>query len=420
LKTNIDIAIIGAGPYGLSLAATLRDRGVSHRIFGAPMHSWAEHMPRGMHLKSEAFASSLYDPRGKFTLKAFCLDQGLPYEDIGYPVPLAKFVEYGQAFQRELVPHLEPVDVTALTQSGKEFSLTLENGEQLTAQIVLLATGIRYIQYVPAELQDLGPRFVSHTYDHAPLEKFAGKSLAVIGGGASALGFAALAADAGAHAEVFVRESSVSLHDAPTVDRPLLERIRNPWTGLGPSWRSWLCVHLPLVFWSLPETSRLRIVRRHLAPAANWTVKKTIEEKVTVHCGQRLERAEAIDGKLHLHFAGPSGKTVHVADHVVAGTGYRADVDRLTFMDAPLRARIARQADGSPVLNSHFEGSVPGLYFTGPASASSFGPMLRFVYGVEFTCKRIAGRVCKAAARQRRSVPVNQLKPAANGDMFRA
>jgi thioredoxin reductase len=417
LRAKIDIAIIGAGPYGLSVAATLRDRGISHRIFGAPMHSWAEHMPRGMHLKSEAFASSLYDPKGRFTLKAFCLAQGLPYEDIGYPVPLATFVEYGQAFQRELVPHLEPVDVASLSQSGKDYSLTLQNGEQLTARHVILATGIRYLQYIPSELQNLGPQFVSHTYDHAALDRFAGQSVAVIGGGASALGFAALAADAGAHTEVFVRDSSVNLHDAPELDRPLLERIRAPWTGLGPSWRSWLCVHLPLVFWSLPESLRLKIVGSHLGPAGNWTVKKTIEEKVPVHCGQRLERAEVVGGKLHLHFAGSSGNTTHVADHLVAGTGYHADVDKLAFIDAPLRNQIARQANGSPVLNSHFEASVPGLYIAGPAAASSFGPMLRFVYGAEFTSKRIASRVCAVVARH--SVGVNKLKRVIDSDTAR-
>lgn len=411
MRTKTDIAIVGAGPYGLSLAATLRARGIAHRVFGAPMHTWAEHMPRGMHLKSEAFASSLYEPTGKFTLKAFCKAQGLPYRDIGFPVPLAKFVEYGQAFQRHLVPHLEPVDVTALAKSGEDYHLTLESGEELIAHVVILATGIRFYDYLPAELRDLGPQFVSHTYDHAALEKFAGKSLAVIGGGASALGFAALAADAGAQAQVFVRESSVNIHEPPNLQRPLMERIRAPWTGLGPSWSSWACVHLPLVYWSLPEALRLEIGRHHLGPSGNWTIKKTVEEKVPVHCGSQLKHAEVIAGKLNLHFAGPSGETTHVADHLVMGTGYRADVDRLTFVDPALRAQIARQANGSPVLSSHFEASVSGLYFAGLAAASSFGPMLRFVYGVEFASKRIAGHLPVAVARRCRRVPSAQLKP---------
>ena len=51
------VVIIGAGPYGLSVAAHLRAHGVAFRIFGAPLDSWRNHMPVGMMLKSDGFAS---------------------------------------------------------------------------------------------------------------------------------------------------------------------------------------------------------------------------------------------------------------------------------------------------------------------------------------------------------------------------
>jgi cation diffusion facilitator CzcD-associated flavoprotein CzcO len=57
----IETAIIGAGPYGLSIAAHFRSRGISFRVFGRPMDSWLRHMPKGMHLKSDGFASNLSD-----------------------------------------------------------------------------------------------------------------------------------------------------------------------------------------------------------------------------------------------------------------------------------------------------------------------------------------------------------------------
>lgn len=56
------VAIIGAGPYGLSIAAHLRAYGIPFRIFGAPLDSWRRHMPVGMMLKSDGFASSLSAP----------------------------------------------------------------------------------------------------------------------------------------------------------------------------------------------------------------------------------------------------------------------------------------------------------------------------------------------------------------------
>jgi len=59
---DFDAAVIGAGPYGLATAAHLDARGVTTQVFGRPMSSWLERMPRGMFLKSEGFASSIGDP----------------------------------------------------------------------------------------------------------------------------------------------------------------------------------------------------------------------------------------------------------------------------------------------------------------------------------------------------------------------
>ena len=36
----LETAIIGTGPYGLSIAAHFRRRGIPYRIFGRPMDSW--------------------------------------------------------------------------------------------------------------------------------------------------------------------------------------------------------------------------------------------------------------------------------------------------------------------------------------------------------------------------------------------
>src|SRR5260370_21715272 len=78
-------AIVGAGPYGLSIAAHLSARGLRPIVFGRSMSSWREGMPRGMRLKSEGFASSLSDPAGEFTPQAFC-EAGHPaFADITFP-----------------------------------------------------------------------------------------------------------------------------------------------------------------------------------------------------------------------------------------------------------------------------------------------------------------------------------------------
>jgi cation diffusion facilitator CzcD-associated flavoprotein CzcO len=123
MTSSSKVAIIGAGPYGLSIAAHLHARGIEFRIFGTTMHSWRTRMPSGMFLKSEGFASSLHDLARCFTLKRFCAESGLPYEANGLPVPLETFTAYGLAFQRRLVPNVEDKAVVRLDQSPDGFLL---------------------------------------------------------------------------------------------------------------------------------------------------------------------------------------------------------------------------------------------------------------------------------------------------------
>ena len=94
-----DVAIVGAGPYGLSLAAHLAAVGVDLRIFGRPMESWRGHMPEGMLLKSDPFASNLADPKDYYTLARYSAERSIEHSE-SKPVLLSTFCEYGLAFQK--------------------------------------------------------------------------------------------------------------------------------------------------------------------------------------------------------------------------------------------------------------------------------------------------------------------------------
>ena len=408
------VAIIGAGPYGLSLAAYLRASGVETRIFGNPMQTWLTQMPKGMHLKSEGFASTLYDPARSLTLGRYCQDQKLPYADIGLPVPLETFTRYGLEFQKRLVPHLETQEVVSLERSGSYFRLGLANGETATACRAVVAAGISHFQYVPPSLAGLSEEFVTHSSHYRDFERFRNRQVIVIGAGASAMDTTAALLDVGADVQVVARNPAVRFHSPSSpLPRPLNERISSPMTGLGPGWKSWLCTEAPLVFRMMPEKFRLLVVRKHLGPAAGWTIKDKIVGHVPFHLSMSLERAEVVGAGVQLHVQDSAGgKKTFSADHVIAATGYRVDLRRLVFLRPELLQEI-RSLENTPELSSHFESSVPGLYFVGAASANTFGPLARFAYGAGFTSRRLSKHLIRKHAREFASAPSKPLRPSA-------
>jgi glycine/D-amino acid oxidase-like deaminating enzyme len=148
------IVIVGAGPYGLSVAAHLRRHGLPFRIFGSPMQTWSN-MPGGMFLKSEGRASNLSDSAGSYTLKAHCEQYGLSYGEYGVPVPLETFVDYGLKFQQRLVPEVEDTRVLALRRSAHGYELQTATGELLAAKSVVVAVGISHFRHIPRRLAHL-------------------------------------------------------------------------------------------------------------------------------------------------------------------------------------------------------------------------------------------------------------------------
>ena len=398
--TTCDVAIIGAGPYGLSIAAHLKARRVDFRIFGHPMHTWRTHMPKGMRLKSEGFASSLYDPTSSFTLETYCKEKRIPYSHVGLPVPLDVFSSYGIEFQKRFVGELECKQVESVQGAPDGFRIRLDDGTMLSSRRVVVASGLTNYEYTPPNLAALPQEFVTHSSRHYEVGHFKGREVAIIGAGASALDLAALLHQAGAKVQVIARKPKIRFHDAPKTDKPsLLSRLRHPLTGIGPGWQLFFYANAPLVFRKMPQEFRFRKVREVLGPAPCWFVKEQIVGKIAFTLGVNIADAKIRNGRVNLRLVASDGseKTLE-AEHVIAATGYKVDLNRLAFLDSNLKSAI-RSVENTPVLSSNFESSVPGLYFVGIPAANTFGPLLRFAVGAQFTAPRLSRHLAKSAKR---------------------
>ena len=172
-------------------------------------------MPEAMVLKSEGNGSNLYDPHGELTLKRYCEDIGLPYKDLGYPIPLSTFIDYGIAFQQRFVPRLEDRHVTEVDPTQYGYDIHLDDGEIARARHVIVAAGIRAYEYMPPELEKLPDGLASHSAMHVKVEPFAGKQVAVIGGGASAINLAAVLNKVGAEVTLVARRPAIAYCGPP-------------------------------------------------------------------------------------------------------------------------------------------------------------------------------------------------------------
>ncbi|MEV0112037.1 FAD-dependent oxidoreductase [Streptomyces sp. NPDC050844] len=394
------VAIIGAGPFGLSTAAHLRARGIPVRIFGEPMVSWRARMPAGMLLKSTPAASNIDAPQRGHNLVDYCDAAGIPRlvtdEDI---IPVETFVAYGEWFKQKLVPELEQVRVVSVDRRGAAgFELKLDSGEQFTARAVVVATGLSGLAQLPPELAaavpdgptPTGP--VSHSSQHHDLSRFSGRDLIVVGAGQSALETAALAAEAGANVRVVARGKGSVGFGAPPWEQP---RLR-PESPFGRAWSLYAISYYPHPYRYLPPQARHFLVRRILGPLGAWWLRDRFEGKVETHEVRRVASADVRDGSPVLRVETLGGRTRELsADHVMAATGYRVDIAAMDFLGHALRARLA-VSRGTPKLGAGYVSSVPGLYFTGLPAAASYGPVMRFVCGTEFASPRLARHLAAA------------------------
>jgi FAD-dependent urate hydroxylase len=390
IRSRCDVAIVGAGPYGLSAAAHLRTLGgLNVKVFGEPMSFWAD-MPRGMLLRSAWEACHIGFPNGDLTLDAYKSEVG---GDFGKPVPLDAFIAYGEWFQNIAVPDVDTRRVVSVESGPGGFRLLLEDGETVRADRVVVAAGIEAFRSRPVVFDQFSPSLVTHSSENHDLGRFAGARVLVIGGGQSALESAALLHESGAKVEVIARKEQLIWLHGGTVQRRLgrLKPLFYAQTDVGPAGLSRL-VAVPGLFRRLPRPMQARLAHRAIRPAgARWLVDRVADVPLTT--GRSVVEADATGAGMRLLLDDGSRRT---ADHVILGTGYRVDVAAYDFLSPGLRG-VVRRVGGYPVLGRGLQSSIPGLHFVGAPAAWSFGPTMRFVSGSWFAAQQLTAHLRRTA-----------------------
>lgn len=392
--TAVPLLIVGAGPFGLAVAAYARRQGIEHLVVGEPMGFWKTHMPAGMRLRSGP--DWHYDPFDEDTLEVYLRTHpGEPGGDD--PLTLKRYLGYAEWFQRRKGIDVRPAHLVRLDHGGARpgFTATLDDGGTMAAQQVVLALGFRHFAHVPAPYPELFPSDrLAHTCDLVDFSALAGRRVLIVGGRQSAFEWAALVRERGADAVYLSYRHatpSFAVSDWSWV-KPLVDGIERD-----PGW-----------FRRLTAAERDEVSRRLWAEGRlklePWLASRIAHERIrlfphTHPTGCREHSGSGLTVTLNDGTALP-------VDQVVMATGYKVDVSRVPMLAAGNILGTLATSDGCPVLDEHFQTSVPGLFFTSMCAARDFGPFFAFTVSVRASAKLIG-----AALRADRAATPEPLRP---------
>ena len=361
---QVQLLVIGAGPYALSIAALARERGIGTVVLGRPMGFWRDNMPEGMFLRSGP--DWHLDGAAVHTLEAYLEDQGIRPGEVD-PIPVGVFLDYAAWFKRAKGIEVREEFVDTLVKADGRFEATLRSGERIRADAVVAAPGIRHYASVPGWASSLPPGLAAHTCDLVRFDDMAGARVLIIGGRQSAYEWAALIREHGA-----ARIDIVHRHDIPRFERVSWKfvdahveqtiAVRGYWRNLPTSGqdaiarRFWEVGRLTLEYWLTPRLAWDGIRR--------WPGTEVVE--VT----------PAGDDELRVLLSNGTGLAV---DRVVFGSGYRAELTKVPYLAGVLKH--VKVSNGFPVLDEAFQTSLDGLYVTGFSATQDFGPFFGFVKG---------------------------------------
>ena len=375
---NTDLLIIGAGPFGLAVAAQAAHDRIEHLIVGKAMEFWRQNMPKGMFLRS---ASDWHlDPINVHTIEAFLGTQGKTPTDVE-PLSLDFYLSYAEWFQQQKQINPLPIYIDKLDSADAQFVARTVNGDVIHARRVVLAPGFKHFAHAPENLIALLPsdRF-QHTSEFVDFSAAKDKRYLIIGGRQSAYEWAALLLEAGASAiHLSHRHPSPAFAEADWswVNR-MVDNIADD-----PSW-----------FRRLSQAEKDEVSHRLWAEGRlklePWLAPRLATERVRVWPRTQLNScSQTQNGELQAVLS--NGETLAI-DQIVLATGYKVDIARLPILSGSLLSRLETR-NGFPVLDDHFETSVPNFFITSMPATQDFGPFFGFTIAVRTSAKLICQRL---------------------------
>jgi cation diffusion facilitator CzcD-associated flavoprotein CzcO len=368
-----DLLIIGAGPFGLAIAAQASHAGIDHLVAGKPMAFWKQNMPQGMYLRSAC--DWHLDPVNIHTIEKFLETRGQTPRDVE-PLSLAFYLEYAEWFQTQKQITTLPSYIKQLNHTT-DFVATTTHGDTIRAQHVAIAPGFKHFANIPAEIKARLPegRF-THTCEFTDFSSAANTRYLIVGGRQSAFEWAALLLEAGARA-IFISHR----HDTPAF-------AESDWSWVNPLVDG--MAENPNWFRRLSQTEKDAVSRKQWAEGRlklePWLGPRLASNHVKILPNTEVASSVERDGELVVKLS--NGEEI-VCDKVIFATGYKVDISRVPVLSSGNIPDQLETRNGFPVLDDHLQTSVPGLFITSMPAIQDFGPFFGFTIAVRVSAKLI-------------------------------
>ena len=382
IKNNsIDLIIIGAGPFGLSVASFAKFHQIDYLVIGKPMAFWKENIPDNMYLRSGT--SWHLDPYDNYTIEAFLENRNELSKELK-PLPLNLFLDYVAWFQEQQNINVLDKLIVKLDylEDEKKYLITFKDNKEIKAKNVLIAIGFKFFKKLPIYLtRKLPINSFTHTCDDVKFEKFKNKSVLIIGGRQSAYEWAALIAEAGAnivhichrHETPKFVESNWSWIDPimdQMVDNPEWYRTLNKKEQEEIERKFWIEDSQKLEPWLLPRIDKKNIKIWPLSNVVKCDESNQGQYKVQLDNGRRLE-----------------------VDHIILATGYKVDINKVPFLKSGNILPKLNINKGFPDLDGYFQTNLPGLYMTSVIATKSFGRFFAYIASCRTSSKVVGNHI---------------------------